>query len=222
MAGLREAVARGYRGVEFDVMLTADDVPVLIHDERFGRTIAGRGDVASTPWADLARRDAGSWFGPGFAGERVPRYDDAARFCVDHGLWMNVEIKPSTGREAHTGRVVAEATVALGLAPTALLFSSFSVDALAAAAPCAAQVGRGLLCGAVPDDAVMLARSIGAISVHADHRRLDRTRVETLRSAGLAVMAYTVNTAERIARLSEWGVDAVCVDRIDAIGPTPL
>ena len=222
MAGLREAVACGYRGVEFDVMLTADDVPVLIHDADFGRTIAGRGSVASTTWDELARRDAGSWFGPRFAGEPVPRYDDVVRFCIEHGLWMNVEIKPSPGREAETGRIVGETTVALDAKASHVLFSSFSTVALDEVAKAAARQPRGLLVRDVQDDTARRARSMKCVSVHADHRRLDPRQVEGLEAVGLAVMAYTVNAVDRATLLSAWGVDAICTDRIDTIDPTSL
>jgi glycerophosphoryl diester phosphodiesterase len=43
LAGLRTAASLGYRGVEFDVMLSADGTPVLIHDETLERTTDGRG-----------------------------------------------------------------------------------------------------------------------------------------------------------------------------------
>ncbi len=48
IAAIRAGLAHRYRAVEFDVMLTADDVPVLMHDPHFGRTIAGTGAVATT------------------------------------------------------------------------------------------------------------------------------------------------------------------------------
>ena len=54
LAGLRRAHALGARWVEFDVMLTRDRVPVLIHDETLDRTTSGRGEVAGHDLADLA------------------------------------------------------------------------------------------------------------------------------------------------------------------------
>ncbi len=220
LAAIREGIARGYRGVEFDVMLTADDVPVLMHDADFGRTIAGSGSVAGTPYADLARRDAGAWFGPLHVGEPVPRYDDVVRFCSAHDVWMNVEIKPSPGREVETGRVVGETTAMLARdRPLPILFSSFSGAALGAARIAAPDVPRGLLFGRLPADAVERARDLGCVSVHADHRPLDRDAAERLHAAGFAVMAYTVNEAARAATLTAWGVDALCTDRIDVLRP---
>src|SRR5688572_5135746 len=108
MAGLRRGLELGYRGVEFDVMLSRDGVPILMHDQQFGRTIAGRGNVADTLAKDLMRMDAGAWFSPAFAGETVPGFAQAFDFCAQNSLWMNVEIKPADGHATRTGSAVAE------------------------------------------------------------------------------------------------------------------
>jgi len=223
LAGIRAGIAHGYRAVEFDVMLTADDVPVLMHDPDFGRTIAGRGSVATTTWDDLSRRDAGGWFSPKFAGERVPRYEDVVRFCQDHGVWMNVEIKPAPGFEARTGRLVGEMTARLfadeSRGASWPLFSSFSVEALDQARSAAPHVPRGVLFDALPATGIETAQSLGCISVHASHRKLDRTVIDGLHDAGLSVMAYTVNERPRADQLAQWGVNAICTDRIDLLVP---
>src|SRR6267378_4419963 len=70
LAGIRKAAAMGFGGVEFDVMLSADKVPLLIHDETLDRTTRGRGSVAATPYARLASLDAGAWFSPEYRGAR--------------------------------------------------------------------------------------------------------------------------------------------------------
>ena len=72
LAGLRKAVELGATWVEFDVVLTGDGVPVLLHDDTLERTTNGRGSIAETALADVRSLDAGSWFSERFAGERVP------------------------------------------------------------------------------------------------------------------------------------------------------
>jgi glycerophosphoryl diester phosphodiesterase len=221
LAAIREGIARGYRAVEFDVMLTADDVPVLMHDPDFGRTIAGDGSVAKITYADLALRDAGSWFSARYAGEPVPRYEDIARFCRANDVWMNVEIKPSRDAAAKTGRIVGEMTAALfadqGLQPGWPLFSSFSVEALAEAKQAAPLAPRGMLFDELPVDAIDIARSLACVSVNVNQRRLDRAAIEHLHDAGFAVLAYTVNDPDRAQLLTDAGVDAIFTDRIDLL-----
>lgn len=224
LAAIRAGIEKGYRGVEFDVMLTADAVPVLMHDPDFGRTIAGEGRIAATLAGDLVERDAGSWFDPSrFAGEPVPLYEDVVRYCRARRVWMNVEIKPSPGADEHTGAVVGALTARLfadAHRPDEMpLFSSFSVAALIAARKSAPQLARGLLVEEPGDGDVEQARALDCISVHADHRHLDRAAVQRLHDAGFAILAYTVNDPARLHTLVGWGVDAVCTDRIDLIEP---
>src|SRR3989442_1469940 len=68
LAGIRKAAAMGFGGVEFDVMLSSDNVPLLIHDETLDRPTNGRGSVAAPPYAMLASLDAGPWLSPQLRG----------------------------------------------------------------------------------------------------------------------------------------------------------
>src|SRR2546425_7902993 len=125
LAGIRKAATMGFGGVEFDVMLSADKVPLLIHDETLDRTTNGQGSVAATPYARLASLDAGAWFGPEYRGERVPTLEQAGKLCVELGLWANVEIKPAQGFERETGAAAAKLALELwrGASPAPLLSS---------------------------------------------------------------------------------------------------
>ena len=193
---------------------------VLLHDPTFGRTVAGAGHVATTTWATLATLDAGSWFAPNFTGERVPRYDDAARFCVEHRVWMNVEIKPAPGFDVRTGEIVAAVTARLDTGSVAPpLLSSFSRAALEAARAVAPGLPRGLLIAGLSDDDLDTARRLDCVSVHVAERTLDAEAIERIHAAGFAALAYTVNDAARLAALEAAGIDAVFTDRLDTIGP---
>src|SRR5260221_3093249 len=77
LAGIRKAAAMGFGGVEFVVMLSADKVPLLIHDETLDRTTSGRGSHARTPYARLPSLDARAWFSPAYRGERLPSFQEA-------------------------------------------------------------------------------------------------------------------------------------------------
>ena len=219
LAALRCALTYGQRAVEFDVMLAHGDVPVLIHDESLGRTVAGSGAVAQMTAADLAAADAGSWFGPAFFGEPLPRYLDAIDFCARHRLWMNVEIKPSTGAEARTGAVVAATTLAALRPGQAIpLLSSFSFDALVAARDVAPDLPRGWLVERIPTDWQERLDALDAVALHVNQRHLSASQAREVKNGGYGLFCYTVNGIERARELLSYGVDAFCTDRIDLIG----
>ncbi len=222
LAAMREGYARGYRAVEFDVMLTADEVPVLMHDPDFGRTISGTGSVATSLSKDLLHRDAGAWYGSQYAGETVPRYEEVIGYCGEHGIFMNVEIKPAPGTDERCGTVVAELTrrvyTTASAARQRVLFSSFSPLALKAAQQSAPDVARGHLFDSIPADWQSRLEDLACVSLHCNHRHLTRALAQRVRAAGYGLMCYTVNELARARELFDWGVDALCTDRIDLIG----
>ena len=72
MAGLREGMRRGFRAIEYDIMLARDGVPVVMHDPYLGRTVLGTGKVFDYDALELASMDAGSWFARANEGEPTP------------------------------------------------------------------------------------------------------------------------------------------------------
>ncbi len=73
------AVAMGARVIEIDVRMTVDGHFVVMHDARVDRTTDGSGRVDQMALAEIKRLDAGAWFAPEFAGERVPTLREALR-----------------------------------------------------------------------------------------------------------------------------------------------
>lgn len=213
-----DAAAGWCGGVEFDVMLSGSGSPILIHDETLERTTNGVGRVADTPDETLRRLDAGAWFGPDFAGERLPTFAEAGRRCRALGLDANVEIKPSWGQDELTGQIVArEARTLWANATRPPLLSSFSEAALHAAAEIAPELPRGLLVEEFPRDWLRRCRALGVVALHADTRFLDQRKVRAVVDAGLWLLAYTENEPARARRLFGWGVSCLITDWPDRI-----
>jgi glycerophosphoryl diester phosphodiesterase len=214
LAGLRRAAEMGATWVEFDVMLSADGVALLHHDHDLKRT-AGRPEaIAALSYAQLHDLDVGAWFAPAYAGEAPPSLEAAIALLGELGLGANVEIKPAEGRERET----AQATVAVlrrcwpASLPTPLL-SSFSRDALAAAAAAAPELPRGLLQEGLSGDGLACAAALGCVSVNLDQAELSEATVAAVRAAGYRLLSYTVNEPETARRLRRWGVDSLITDR---------
>ena len=220
LAGMRKAKELGFAGVEFDVMLAADAIPILMHDETLARTTSGSGAIAATAYRDMLKLDAGSWFSREHAGEPVPSFERAGRLCVELGLWANIEIKPAKGHEAQTGE--AAALLARELwhdAAVPPLLSSFQPAALAAARAAAAELPRGALTKSIPPDWEQWMQKLGCVSLHCDYRLLQPREARKVREAGYWLLCYTVNDPEIVRVLFDWGVDAVVTDRLDLIPP---
>ena len=226
IAGLQCGLAHGFHAVEFDVMLARDGVPIVMHDPYLGRTVAGAGNVFDYDAAELVVMDAGAWFGEPFRGEPVPLFTQFVAFCRANAIWMNIEIKPAPGFEAETGRVVGELTRALfGLEiaqddPALLpLMSSFSTVALAAARTAAPDLPRALLLDVLPPDWQAQARALDAVAIHTNQKHLTAALAQQVKAAGFGLFCYTVNDPARAREIIGWGVDGMCTDRIELIGP---
>ena len=127
LAAIRLGQSLGFRAHEFDVKLSHDDVPLLLHDATLERTTSGRGRAADLPWEQLKRLDAGAWHSEAFRGEPLASFEAAAKLLISKDTMANIEIKPTPGLDRETGRRVALATREFWKgAATAPLFSSFS------------------------------------------------------------------------------------------------
>ncbi|MES2771253.1 MAG: glycerophosphodiester phosphodiesterase [Pseudomonadota bacterium] len=217
LAGLRIAAALGCSAVEFDVMLSADGAPWLIHDEMLERTSNGTGRVCAKTDTELYGLDAGVKHHPAFADEPLPRLDDAAQLARQLNLMVNLELKPAYGFDEATGKVVAQYIVDNWAPDRWPLVSSFSFNALAAARRSAPELAIACLWERPPGNWRQHVDALGAIALHCAASELSDSVLEEAHQHGIAVLCYTVNDAASAEKLLKRGVSAVFTDRIDKL-----
>ena len=220
LAGLRAAALLGAGMVEFDVQLTSDGVPVLMHDPTVDRTTNGQGAIAGMAADDLTPLDAGAWFSPDFTGEPVPTLADALVLCVELGLVANIELKldGETAAARRAGARIAAAAAAQwpGDRPPPLL-SSFSQAALSGAAAVVPDWPRGYLLSGAPDGWQQRAAQIGAATLNV-HRIDDPPGShDAFLAFGRPVLAYTVNDPDEARSLFAKGITGLFSDEPDTI-----
>jgi len=213
LASIRQAVAEGATWIEFDVKLTSDGHPILMHDPTLERTTNGKGNVADTPLDAIRALDAGSWFGGRFAGEKVPTLEEALEVMSGLAMGFNLEIKPCPGREAETAQAAVRCVKQRwpGYLPTPI-FSSFRAESLAASRAAEPEIPRGFLFERLPADWQRQASELGCAAIHPNARNLTREEVAAVKGAGFPVLAWTVNEPARARELIAWGVDALITD----------
>lgn len=204
LASFREAKRRGASWVEIDVKLTADAVPVLMHDSSLARTMGIDRLVAETPRTELPRD--------------VPTLEEAIDCFRELGLGCNVEIKPCEGRAAETARATVETLRRRW--PAALpapLLSSFEDVSLLTAYRTAPELARALLIGVVGDDWYSRAEAVAAAGINTNGKLLTAPRAVEIRKAGYALSVYTINDGDVARALVGMGVDCVITDAPDVI-----
>ena len=215
LAGLAIAARLGCKAVEFDVMLSCDGVPLVIHDESLQRTTDGTGCVADRDAAGLLQLDAGSKHHAAFAGEKIPTFAEVLNACQRLGILPNAEIKPAKGFDAETARETVRTIAQHWHGSMPPLVSSFSFAALEVVRDIAPQLPRALEVVAVPDDWRQQVTALGCVGFHASARDNDLALLRECRAFGLPMAIWTVNDLHQAEALFAAGMDAVFSDRPD-------
>jgi len=93
LASFQTALEQPIVGVEFDVHLSADGVPVVIHDATVDRTTNGEGNIAGKTVQELQALDAGSWFDPRFSQETIPTLNEVFELFASSPIQLYIELK---------------------------------------------------------------------------------------------------------------------------------
>jgi glycerophosphoryl diester phosphodiesterase len=93
LAAVQAGMESGAQYLEIDIRRSADGAFVVIHDATVDRTTDGTGSVDSLTTSQLRALDAGSWFGPAFAGQRIPLLDEVLSAVVGWEGGLAVEVK---------------------------------------------------------------------------------------------------------------------------------
>jgi glycerophosphoryl diester phosphodiesterase len=194
LAAIEAALAiAGCDGVEFDVRLSADGVPVLLHDETLTR-VQGRNERVD----ELSAMTLG--------GIGVPSLADVLA-AVPHRAHLDVELK---GRH---DRVVVE-VLAAGRGPGLVnaVVSSFDPDTLERVGGLAPAWPRWLNAWDLSTTTIRRAAELGCRAVSVDFHVIDRGSLAAAGAAGLQVAAFTVRRRDTFGRLQRLGVISACVE----------
>jgi len=212
LAAFKGALDAGVKMIELDVTLSRDRKLIVIHDDTLERTTNGRGPVSDYRLDELKELDAGSWFDPRFADERIPTLEeviDLPEGCIR----INIEIK-SSAYEAHQPPDAIERQV-LELvrsknAKDSVLISSFEWKILENVAsmedaPAIALISKYPAEG----DNVKLCIRLKAFSWHPNCRELKYDQVKIMREEGIRVFPYNVDSPGEYQRMIQMDVDGI-------------
>jgi glycerophosphoryl diester phosphodiesterase len=218
MAAFRLAIDAGCDGIELDVHLSKDNQVVVIHDDTLKRTTDGRGAVADSPFSDLRRLDAGGWFAPQFAGERVPTLTEVLTLARDRVL-INIELKQGK-KLPYTMEELADRTLdecqRAGMLDQ-VLFSSFAPAAIDRirernpALPVALIVTHPWT---MPEEA-----GAGKLypTLNCRAATLTEAHIRRAHAEGVRIHAWTVNRPHKMKQLIAWGIDGIITNHPDRL-----
>lgn len=213
LASFRLAVEHGAPAIELDAKLTVDGQVVVFHDQTLKRTTGAEGRLIDWKFADLRSLDDGAFFGPQFAGERIPTLDEVFEE-VGKQLFVNVELTNYISTRDALPEKVAEVVRRHNM-QARVLFSSFTASNLTRVKRQLPDAPVGLLAlGGLPG---WLARSAwGRRSspeiIHPFLGDVTPGLMKREKQWGRRVHVWTVNAPQDLRRLAALGVNGFFTD----------
>lgn len=209
LAAFKAAIDAEADVLELDVHRTTDGQLVVLHDEKVDRTTNGKGEVENMTLEQVKQLDAGAWFGPAFAGERVPTLDEVLAIAKGRANVM-IELK---GRKAPLiPPLVAQAIARFGMAQDVIV-SSFYYGPLEAMRVLTPMLSIGALVLPTHGPAKR-ARALQASTAQAYYKAVAPNDVRAAHDSGLQVHVWTVNAPDDMARMAQAGVDGIITDDV--------
>ena len=190
-------------GIEFDVQVSRDGVPIVIHDDTVDRTTNGTGRVTEMSFAALRDLDAGD-------GQQIPTLAEVLTTFQDNILY-NLEIKNADQLDKGAERAILTELAKHELAANVLI-SSFNESALRRVK---GMIGTkwpiAFLWVQTPSEQTRLA--LRALADHPYHKLIDANYMAWAKNAGLLVNTWTVDSLEDAERLARLGVTGIITNR---------
>lgn len=221
MAAFEKAVEMDAEMIELDVMISRDSVPVVFHDARLNRHTDGAGPLRHHSLRQLRELDAGSWFDPEYAGQKIPTLEEVLAFARGT-VALNIEIKTEAVGESREGGVeerVLKLVRRYDMEEHVLL-SSFDYRAvrrfkqMSPHTPAALLYNRGLSGEKLPSD---LVSEYGADAFNLSYQQLSDRRLRNMKKYGIPFLVYTVDRRRRMKQVIGEGAAGVFTNKPDLL-----
>ncbi|MDR7072646.1 glycerophosphodiester phosphodiesterase [Fictibacillus barbaricus] len=211
MAAFKKAFEDGADGIELDVQLTKDGVPVIIHDEKIDRTTNQKGYIADYTYEELLNIDAGSWFSKAFQNEHIPSLEMLLQWIAPLPLLLNVELKNNEIEYDGLEEKTLDLLHRYGMEKRTVLssFNHYSLIKIRKLNPyieTAPLYSDGLL------DPWEYVKVVSSQSAHPYYKTLHPYIMEGFKRNNIPLRPYTVNQKKWMQYFFKWGAQAIITD----------
>jgi glycerophosphoryl diester phosphodiesterase len=214
LAAFQMAIDAGADGVEFDVQLSRDGVPVVIHDATLQRTGGQTDAVADLTAAELSAVDVGSWFGPKFRGQHVPTLIEVLEFC--RGLRrIYIELKVNVADFSPLAAAVCD-TIRPSPDLPQMIVKSFRLGAIPLVRQSLPEVQTAALFEPAIRDLIRrrrymlaLAREFGAHQISIHRSLITRKLARLASEAQMPITIWTADNPRWVKRATSLGIGAI-------------
>lgn len=208
LPAFKGAVSCGADGIELDVQLSKDGVPVIIHDETLQRMTRHHGFVKDYTVQELQALKIVKRYGFRVVRTYIPTLEEVLRVLQPTNIILNIELKntffPYEGMEEKVLQLVNHFHM-----ENRTIYSSFNQSSVARITSLDKTADTALLYSKSIPQPWVLAKALHAKSIHPNFRAVTKDLIEKSHNHRLKVRAYTVNQPIWIRRLSEWKIDGI-------------
>lgn len=206
------AYEMGAAWVECDAVLTADRVPVILHDRDLWRTAKQHVKIDELNYDALQTYNVGRYFSKNATPTTVPKLEALLDLAVQYGRGVNIEIKPALPEYAAITAEYSWEVIKPYLNRIPILVSSFELEALHWYSRYAPEVNLGYLLSHWQANWEETAKNLNVCSIHYNERILTQKHLALLKESEYSILAYTVNTVARAEELFANGVEGIFSD----------
>ncbi|WP_330218283.1 glycerophosphodiester phosphodiesterase [Ornithinibacillus contaminans] len=201
----------GAEGLETDVQLTKDHIPVLIHDETLTRTTNGRGYVKDYTYKELLRLDAGSWFSREFKQAKLLSLEQFLVWIKPKDLSLNLELKNNKIDYHQLESIVYNMLKEHKLIKRTTL-STFNPNSVKRLSELDNDIEIAFLTSKKNINLIEYASSLGANAIHIKYRLLNRQLQEQALANNMPIRVYTINKYKQMMNCYEHQVAGIFTD----------
>jgi len=204
LASMRKALEIGVDGFEFDIQLSKDGIPVVIHDDTLERTTNGKGKVSDFSLKDLQKLDAGN---SNFLGEKIPTLQNVIDM-VDKRTRLFIELK-AEGATKPVADIITNAVKHNGWSYEQFFICSFDHRQIVESRALIPEVRTCAILVGIPISLAEIAAQADAWALSSAIHHTNQALVDDARARGLKVMVWTADKPEEIEKARSLKVDGI-------------
>jgi glycerophosphoryl diester phosphodiesterase len=218
LLAFKNAIAEKVNMIELDITLSNDGEIIVFHDESLLRVSGIDKHIRDLSFEKINELEVGSWFNLKFSGQKIPKLTDVFAI-IDEKTLINIEIKHEAtsfinrNLEKKLLELLKEHNLEKRVVISA--FNPMIVNRIRKLAP---KISTAyLITQTLNPLLIYLLAKINAKYINIDFKYLNQKNIKKLKSAGLKVMTYTLNTTDEYNQALKLGVNGIFTDYPDKL-----
>lgn len=216
MPAFKLAEKQGADGIELDLQLTKDNIPVIFHDEKIKRTTNGVGFIKDYTFKELQQFDAGSWFNRAFKDTKIISFTEFLEWFVDTKLLLNAELKTNVFDYRGIEEIVLHQIEKYDIKDRTTV-SSFNEKSIERARKLDSNIQLAWLTSRAIPEIDRFLNHIGANQIHIKTSLVPSRMVNFLNAQQIPFRVYTVNRPIHFRRALQFNAEGIFTDLPDVM-----